>query len=497
MTFYLLHSGQTSAERLARQVPGLVPIQELRTVTADDIVIRYGNTDDPDRGHWVVNRRESLLLAESRRAILKSLRRAGVNCPRNRNQDDETELRTQLVRHYRVPVFNLKALACFRTDAKTVWLSKRINQVLETFAEVAMEHDEESSKVCLLAVRSIHAMGLEFGLVSIGVTVYQRLMVLDVAAAPVCKGRVLQLYAEAVSDYLETEERIIRGEKKSIMLGTDLEFMLRSKQGKMVLASRYFPTRGSVGCDDRTFAGDRMRRPLAELRPRPARTPEQLCANIKVTLREAGQLTKRMYPKWVAGSAPFERFPIGGHIHFSGVPFTGRIVNLLDVYVGLPMMLIEDPLTAVRRRPKYGFLGDVRHKSYGGFEYRTPASFVVDPTIALGALALAYIVAQHHEKLPCPDLHSSDRVRAFYRNDRDYLLPLSEEVYTHVQSTDTYADYKAAIDLLFSMIRNDEVWDEMVDLRTAWQIPVVSVRATAAKARGGQAGYLEQAIRSR
>ncbi len=497
MTFYLLHSGQTSAERLARQVPGLVPAQELRMVTADDIVIRYGNTDDPDRGHWVINRRESLLLAESRRAMLKSLRRAGVNCPRSRSQDDETELRTQLVRHYRIPVFNLKALTCFRTDAKTVWLSKRINQVLDTFSEVPMEYDDETRKVCLLAVRSIHALGLEFGLVSIGVTVHQRLMVLDVAATPVLKGRVLQLYAEAANTYLEMEERIKKGDKRAIMLGTDLEFMLRSKQGNLVLASRYFPTLGSVGCDDRTFGGDRSRRPLAELRPKPALTPEQLCANIKVTLREAGQLAKRMNPKWVAGSAPFERFPIGGHIHFSGVPFTGRIVSLLDVYVGLPLMLIEDPLTAARRRPKYGFLGDVRHKSYGGFEYRTPASFVLDPTIALGALALAYIVAQHHENLPYLPLHSSDRVRAFYKSDRDYLLPMSEEVYAHVKATRTYEDYKSAIDLLFSMIRSDEVWDETVDLRAAWQIPVASMRTSSAKGRGGQAVYFEQAIRRR
>ncbi len=497
MTCYLLHSGQTSAERLARQVPRLVPTQELRMVTADDIVIRYGNTDDPDRGLWVVNRRESLLLAESRRAMLKSLRRAGVNCPRYRSQDNETELRTQLVRHYRVPVFNLKALACFRTDAKTVWLSKRINQVLDTFSEVPMEYDEESSKVCLLAVRSIHALGLEFGLVSIGVTAHQRLLVLDVASAPVCKGRVLQLYAAAANAYLDTEERIAKGDRESVMLGTDLEFMLKSRQGKMVLASRYFPTRGSVGCDDRTFAGDRARRPLAELRPKPARTPEKLCANIEVTLREAGLMARRMYPKWVAGSAPFERFPIGGHIHFSGVPFTGRIVSLLDVYVGLPLMLVEDPLTAVRRRPKYGFLGDVRHKSHGGFEYRTPASFVLDPMIALGGLALAYIVAQHHETLPYLALHRADRVRAFYNNDRDYLLPLSEEVYARIQGTRAYGDYKAAIDLLFAMIRSDEVWDETVDLRTAWQIPAASVRAVAAKGRGGQTGYLEQAIRRR
>ncbi|MCY0892015.1 MAG: hypothetical protein OWR52_00695 [Acidibacillus sp.] len=470
MTYYLLHSGQMSAERLAVQVPRLVPIEEIRRVGADDTVIRFGNTEDQDRGKWTINRREALFIADSRRTLLKTLRRAGVNCPRFTNRDEETETKNQLIKTYRVPVFNLRALACFRTEGKSVWLSKRIHQIQDHYTEVVFDSDDEARRVSLLAVRAMHAVGLEFGLVSIGIGPKGRPIVLDVSPSPVCKGRLLQLYAQAINEYMTQEERNNRAEVDRVLLGTDLEFMLKSRHGKLIPASRYFPLKGKVGCDDRTLNGDRSRRPLGEIRPLPSPTPEGLCQNIERVLKDAISLSATPYPVWVAGSAPFERFPIGGHIHFSGIPFTARFVNCLDAYVGMPLMLIEDPVSALRRRPKYGFLGDIRHKSYGGFEYRTPASFLVDPNIALGALALAYVVAHHHAELPYIDLHDAMRMKAFYRNDRDYLLPIAEEVYANVKRTASYVRYREPIDLIFTMIRNDEVWDESIDVRKAWQI---------------------------
>ncbi|PWI58252.1 putative amidoligase domain-containing protein [Sulfoacidibacillus thermotolerans] len=491
MTYYLLHSGQMSAERLAAEVPRLVATEELRYVGPEDVVIRFGNTEDPDRGRWTINRRESLLVADSRRALLKTLRRAGVHCPRFTNRDEEAETRNQLIRHYRVPVFNLRALTCFRTEGRMVWLSKRINQIQDHFSEVGLEADEETRKVSLLAVRAMHAVGLEFGLVSIGIGQKGRPIVLDISATPVCKGRLLRLFATAIEDFIAVDEQISQGVEEKILLGTDLEFMLRSRQGKLIPASRYFPMRGKVGCDDRTLAGNRALRPLAEIRPQPAETPEVLCKNIELALREAQKFAPAAHPEWVAGSAPFEHFPIGGHLHFSGVPYTARIVNLLDAYVGMPLMLIEDPMTATRRRPKYGFLGDIRHKSYGGFEYRTPASFLVDPNIALGALALAYVIAHHHAELPYIELHDASRLRAFYRNDRDFLLPIAKEVYANIKQTSSYLPYREAIDLIFAMIQSDEVWDESVDIRKAWQLPI-PIKASGKKkiqssvqARGG------------
>ena len=461
MTYYLLHNGQPSAQRLARKAGRVVPVRELRNASNDDVVIAYGNQSGAPGAFWVANRPESLLLAQSRGALLRALQSAGVRAGN----------RPQLTRHYQVPVFNLRALGCFRTESKNVWLNKRLNEVVDSFAEIAGDLDEQSRRVCLMAVRAVHALGLEFGLATLGVNAYGRIFVLDVAPTPVLRGRLLELFAAGLAEFMDAMDagRAGRGE---VLLGTDLEFMMKGRRGQMVLASRYFPAKGRVGCDDRTFAGDRSKRPLAEIRPEPAPTPEELLDHIAAALNEAVRMNSAPYPEWVAGSAPFERFPIGGHVHFSGVPHTARMVSLLDVYVGLPLMLIEDPVSTLRRRPKYGFLGDVRHKPYGGFEYRTPASFLVDPDIALGALALAYTVALHQAQLAYLPLHGGDNTAAFYSSDRVHLLPLVMRAHEQIRRTSTYLRYQEPIDLIFSMIRNDEVWDESVDVRKSWGIQV-------------------------
>ncbi|MCY0876404.1 MAG: hypothetical protein OWT28_09060 [Firmicutes bacterium] len=472
MTYYLLHSGQGSAERLARRVPRLVAIRDIRPVGPDDIVIRYGNVREADAGWWTLNRRQAVRYAENPGQLHKILRRSGVRSPRQKGEGNLSQAaKLQLVRHYRIPVFSLKALACFRTEGKTVWLHQRVNQVQDAFSEVAVDTDEQARKVCLLAVRAVHALGLECGLVSIGIGPQGAAWVLDVAPSPVLRGRMLEVYAAGVVDYMEKQDRQRAGADPNMQLGTDLEFMLKTRQDKMMLASKFFPKQGTVGCDARTFGGDRNKRPLAELRPAPGRTPEELCRNIENGLQEAAKLARHEYPKWVAGSAPFERFPIGGHIHFSGLPYTGRLVSLLDVYVGLPLMLIEDPVSASRRRPRYGFLGDIRHKAWG-FEYRTPSSFLVDPDLAQGALALAYVVAMHHAQLPYLPLHTAENSKAFYRTDRDQLLSMALEVREQLSRTASYARYREVIDPIFDMIVHDEVWDESVDVRTAWGIPL-------------------------
>lgn len=488
MTYYLLHSGQGSAERLARRVSHLVAIRDIRQVGPEDIVIRYGNVRDADAGWWTLNRRQAVRYAERPGQMYKILRRSGVRIPRQTAEGSPSQVaRLQLVRNYRVPVFSLKALACFRTEGKTVWLHQRVNQVQDAFTEVPVDSDEQARKVCLLAVRAVHALGLECGLVSIGIGPQGVAWVLDVAPSPVLRGRMLDIYATGVTDYMERQDRQRTGGDSNLLLGTDLEFMFKTRQGKMMLASKYFPKQGTVGCDARTFAGDRDKRPLAEVRPAPARTPEELCKNIETALTEAGKMARYAQPQWVAGSAPFDRFPIGGHIHFSGLPYTGRIVQLLDVYVGLPMMLIEDPISAARRRPRYGFLGDIRHKGYGGFEYRTPSSFLVDPDIALGALALAYTVAVHHQQLPYLPLHTAENSKAFYRTDRDQLLVMALEAREHLSRTPTYARYRDVIDPIFDMVVQDEVWDESVDIRTAWGVPLESPRQTKKERRGSRA----------
>ncbi len=472
MTLYLLHNGQPSARRLARRVPTLQSITSIQSVLRDDVVIRYGNEKEPDAGFWTMNRRDALILSNDRSSFLDAVHRAGVRTPKMFPVKE-----VQWTRHYRVAVFNLQVIACFRTEEKVIWLHRRIHQILDSFEEVNPDLDEQTRRISFLACRAVHALGLEMGLVSIGITPHGKFGVIDVSATPVLTGRLLDVYSRAVADYARQLDRFMAPAlDQSLLIGSDLEFMMKSRKQRIVLASRYFTPQGRIGCDARSLNGDKAKRPLAELRPEPASSPERLCQNIDQLLRQAATVAKWKYPTWIAGSSPFDHFSLGGHIHFSGLPYSGRLVNLLDVYVGLPLMLIEDPLTSKRRRPKYGFLGDIRHKSYGGFEYRTPGSFLLDPGIALGAFALALVVAKHHHTLSYLPLHTPDNMRAFYTNDRDRLLSMAESVYRNISQTATYQQYKDAIDPLFMMIRNDEVWDESIDIRTAWGINVFENR---------------------
>ena len=57
------------------------------------------------------------------------------------------------------------------------------------------------------------------------------------------------------------------------MLGADPEFMMQSLEGQIVLASKYFPRFGSVGCDAIWHGQNRSHKPLVELRPRPHEQP--------------------------------------------------------------------------------------------------------------------------------------------------------------------------------------------------------------------------------
>ena len=70
----------------------------------------------------------------------------------------------------------------------------------------------------------------------------------------------------------------------------------------------------------------------------------------------------------------------------SRIWLTSRLLRVLDNYLALPFILIEDQNTKLRR-PRYGFLGDFRRKTHGGFEYRTLPSWIVSPRITKGVIA--------------------------------------------------------------------------------------------------------------
>src|SRR5690606_772207 len=131
------------------------------------------------------------------------------------------------------------------------------------------------------------------------------------------------------------------------------------------------PRSGDVGCDRIWLRGDstRSKLPIAELRPKPSHNPKELVTNLYRLLIKADNMIQHEGVQFLAGSTPLKGYPIGGHIHFSNVDINSFLLRALDNYLALPCVLIEDP-KGLKRRPRYGHLGDYRLKPHGGFEYR-------------------------------------------------------------------------------------------------------------------------------
>ncbi|PWK15517.1 putative amidoligase domain-containing protein [Tumebacillus permanentifrigoris] len=495
MGYLLLHSGQPSAKRLLRRVVECTGVEGLDPVASQDVVIRFGNTNgDDSRAAWTLNPRQAILNTTQRKNMLRILKQNGVYTPSitvESGAEFPSEVvldngnRVKVIRHYRVPIFDLQPLAVFRADSKDVWLQARVNRnQTDRFREVAFDEDVYATRAVRLAMRSLHALGLDFGVVTLGITARDRTICLNVNPAPILHGRMVELFEEAVNAFITRDraetsswERNERydGEFK---MGTDLEFMLRSAQGRMVLASKYLPRAGRVGCDDRSLELDGERFPLAEVRPDPATTPEELVANIRETLTEAQGLIRSRNVQWLAGSMPFKNFPLGGHIHFSDLTYSSRLVKVFDTYLGLPIMMLEANTTATKRRPKYGFLGDVRFKSHGGFEYRTPGSWLVSPEIALAVSALAYVVAVHHRDLTESLFISPAKQRQFYLADKHELNADFQRIWSQIEATTTYRRYQGALRIFPEMVAQGISWDEAVDIRRSWGLPIEKAAAS-------------------
>lgn len=484
MSYYLLHSGQPSARRLNSKVPRLTTYVSTSQIRNSDYLLRWGTSveSDPPNG-TILNTQEAIARTVSRSMMSRFFKKIGVRFllpPANANSTLES---TRFTRHYRIPFFDLMPLSCFQSDTGATWINHRIHKLQPSFREVDLNEDRVVTRAVFLATRAIHALGLDFGMVSLGLGPKGLLHVLDISPTPVLNGRLLELYSQAIEQYMEREDRLLHTGIQNVKLGTDIEVMLRNPQGKMVLASNYFTRKGRVGCDARSVQFDGKRLPLMELRPDPDTTPEGLYHNLREVMQEAVRKINREHVEWRGGSMPFRAYSTGAHLHFSNVPFSSQFVKALDNYVGLPLMAVEEPKTAQLRRPQYGFLGDVRHKEYGGFEYRTPASFIVDSEITLAAFCLAYLVALYHRELPCFDLYSLQIQQAFYEGNKEEILPIILRNHEYLRRVPLYERYREYIEILFDKIEQGQTWDENVDIREVWGLPKRQERVKAASNR--------------
>ncbi len=343
------------------------------------------------------------------------------------------------------------------------------------YEEIPQDMDADSLKVSTLAIRAIYTLGLEFGEVLLGINPRGRPYVLDVNPTPRFRPDTAQKFKTALSVLLAEAQNRQSKPAGQVLLGADPEFILRDKlTNKLIYPSGFLPKEGNIGYDERSERREGRLFPLAEIRPEPDTCPLRLVNKIRWTMAAGIKLIPYENIEWLAGSLHFARYQTGGHIHFGGIKITTQLLKALDNYLGIPVMLIEDPEKAAERRKHYGGLGSFRLESHGGFEYRTPGSWLVSPAIARAVLCLAKVVACEYPLLKRDYFDDIELQRAFYQGKKNYFFDLFEELWQDIRATNTLRLYEKEMLLFPEMIRNRKSWDEHQDIRLAWDLEIPS-----------------------
>ncbi|WEK55797.1 MAG: hypothetical protein P0Y55_07055 [Candidatus Cohnella colombiensis] len=320
------------------------------------------------------------------------------------------------IRRYIVTVFDLMALYATR-----IYSTKNSDQLHSQKLPREIVDDRIFKILAKASVHAIYVLGLDFGRVVVDLDERGRTTIVLIHSdlSPNTSEEETILSEEVTRFATEWKQEATNG--VTVMLGADPEFVLLSPEGKVVPASRYFPREGATGCDSIVIRGIRHW-PLVELRPSPEQEPAALAVQVRRLLASASRRTAGAPLTWRAGAWPIRGLPLGGHVHLSGAALTSERLRALDNAVALPLRLLEPP-TAASRRPRYGSLGDFRRQSHGGFEYRTPPSWLVSQRLCCGVLALSKLATEHSRTLASHRPLDDDKMReAFYSGDRTVLV---------------------------------------------------------------------------
>jgi len=345
--------------------------------------------------------------------------------------------------------------------------------------QVLVSSDRLYRRAVKLAVRALYAAGLDCGFVEAVVGDNGACVVTNIylpAEAPPGSDEEQQgqqIWKHALesfaSRYAASNEKTTANGTSRILLGADPEFLLVTDDDRVVPASRYWPDGHGIGCDA-AVVGGQVRYPVAELRPSPAASPQRLLASLRELMLQAAVMAQDQSLRWLAGGMPVPGFALGGHIHLSGVALTGRLLRQLDSYVAFPLAMVEAQ-TAKIRRPRYGALGDFRMQPHGGFEYRTPPSWLVSPLVAKAAIALTLLCALETDTLAYSPAEDEFYVRAYYTGDREQLRGCLEPLTEEMAKTAAWRGLASWIEPLLHAARKGEQWDERVDFRAKWRLP--------------------------
>lgn len=381
-----------------------------------------------------------------------------------------TRIGNHYLREYVLFIFQTDVLAIYRSKTQKVWLADNQKKQKRTFQIVPVtSREREVRKVLTFAIRSLYALGLDYGAVKCGIAPGNQVVVLHINPQPQVNAEMRRRFSQAIKEYMQG---LSKGKMplEHISLGADPEFVVQSPKGNLVIASRYLPIQGKIGCDAIWIGQNRSNKPVVEVRPDPTSNPRKLVIRIYEQLLSVAKRMNAVSGKWLAGALPYQGFPLGGHIHFGGLKPNFKMLRALDNYLSFPLIVVEDE-KGIKRRPKYGFLGDYRLKDHGGFEYRTPPSWLISPTLTKGVLALAQFIVANYQFLPHDPLSDPELKKAYYHGDKRKIRDWITHLWSDVQKLKDYRKYESFLDPFYRYLLSGRTWNESQDFRRLWRLP--------------------------
>ena len=214
-----------------------------------------------------------------------------------------------------------------------------------------------------------------------------------------------------------------------------------------------------------------------EVRPNYSADPRVVVENIRELFRRVLEvIPETRNHRWLAGSSVYSK-SLGGHIHF-GAKSSSDIVLALDVLLAPLVALIEvESDRRTRLGKNYGHLGAAEPKPYG-FEYRTPASWLWAPGLAIAVLALGQGIVQDglNRCLPWQAIRTLED-RYVRRDDAAVttrVLDLAvartslKDIWTAVGRIGTAHRFYPEITYLKTLTEGGRVWTNAEDMKARW-----------------------------
>lgn len=212
----------------------------------------------------------------------------------------------------------------------------------------------------------------------------------------------------------------------SFTIGADPELVCR-RQGQFISAHNYFMANSSCGLDGCEA--------VFEARGFYDESVIDLTSKIYQVLNYAHEKAPEL--EFISGHF-VDGYAIGGHTHFSIDPLP-EIIDGLDIVLGSLSNCIDDKVQRQKReRSGYGKKGAYRRKSYG-FEYRTPGSFLLSPTVTLVHLTLAKlaVVGVLEDKIDFNELKNRQHSCTFLKSLKHSLHTIPEDCKEGLKELDT------------------------------------------------------------